>query len=108
MNENVIDVLIYIYENYMGNEDNIPHDQIMLELTRADTSSNAVTASYAYIDNGVAGSTQSLTGSADIFNGEDWTRAQFVARTVVPVPAAVWLFGSGLIALIGLARRTKS
>lgn len=28
--------------------------------------------------------------------------------TVVPVPAAVWLFGSGLIGLVGVARRTKS
>ncbi len=27
---------------------------------------------------------------------------------VVPVPAAVWLFGSGLIALIGMARRKKA
>jgi hypothetical protein len=27
--------------------------------------------------------------------------------TVVPVPAAVWLFGSGLIGLVGLARRKK-
>ena len=27
---------------------------------------------------------------------------------VVPVPAAVWLFGSGLIGLIGVARRKKS
>ncbi len=26
---------------------------------------------------------------------------------VVPVPAAVWLFGSGLIGLAGLARRKK-
>jgi hypothetical protein len=26
---------------------------------------------------------------------------------VVPVPAAVWLFGSGLIGLVGLARRKK-
>ncbi|MFK7885907.1 MAG: PEP-CTERM sorting domain-containing protein [Gammaproteobacteria bacterium] len=26
---------------------------------------------------------------------------------VVPVPAAVWLFGSGLVALFGLARRKK-
>ena len=26
-------------------------------------------------------------------------------RTVVPVPAAVWLFGSGLLGLIGVARR---
>ena len=28
--------------------------------------------------------------------------------TVVPVPAAVWLFGSGLIGLIGVARRKKA
>jgi hypothetical protein len=28
--------------------------------------------------------------------------------TVVPVPAAVWLFGSGLIGLVGLARRKTS
>jgi hypothetical protein len=27
--------------------------------------------------------------------------------SVVPVPAAVWLFGSGLICLIGVARRKK-
>ncbi len=29
----------------------------------------------------------------------------FVEQTVVPVPAAVWLFGSGLIGLFGIARR---
>ena len=29
------------------------------------------------------------------------------ALTSVPVPAAVWLFGSGLIGLIGMARRKK-
>ncbi|MEJ2576353.1 MAG: DUF494 domain-containing protein [Gammaproteobacteria bacterium] len=31
MNENVIDVLIYIYENYMDGDDAVPADQIMLE-----------------------------------------------------------------------------
>ena len=31
-----------------------------------------------------------------------------VRDTVVPVPAAVWLFGSGLLGLIGVARRKKS
>lgn len=31
-----------------------------------------------------------------------------VASTVVPVPAAAWLFGSGLIGLIVLARRKKA
>ena len=30
------------------------------------------------------------------------------ATSIVPVPAAVWLFGSGLIGLIGIARRKKS
>ena len=28
--------------------------------------------------------------------------------SAIPVPAAVWLFGSGLISLVGLARRKKS
>ena len=31
MNENVIDVLIYIYENYMDAEESVPTDQMMLE-----------------------------------------------------------------------------
>jgi len=30
------------------------------------------------------------------------------AFSVVPVPAAVWLFGSGLLGLIGIARRKKA
>ena len=33
----------------------------------------------------------------------DWTEV-----SAVPVPAAVWLFGSGLIGLVGVARRKKS
>lgn len=36
----------------------------------------------------------------------DCTSAQFAGSTpVVPVPAAVWLFGSGLLGLVGVARR---
>jgi len=31
-----------------------------------------------------------------------------VGQGVVPVPAAVWLFGSGLLGLIGMARRKKA
>jgi len=44
-----------------------------------------------------------ITGTA----GGDF--AQYVAAAApVPVPAAVWLFGSGLLGLVGIARRKKS
>ena len=32
----------------------------------------------------------------------------FVEQTAVPVPAAVWLFGSGLLGLVAVARRRKA
>ena len=39
--------------------------------------------------------------------GTDFVRLNVVATSAVPVPAAIWLFGSGLIGLIGIARRKK-
>lgn len=35
----------------------------------------------------------------------DWFLVDDITLNAVPVPAAVWLFGSGLLGLIGLARR---
>jgi hypothetical protein len=37
-----------------------------------------------------------------------YVRFENAIASAVPVPAAVWLFGSGLIGLIGIARRKKS
>ncbi len=65
--------------------------------------------------------TSTLRSSAWTFNS-DWGMQNFNAKeqdyfawavrsgdvTVVPVPAAVWLFGSGLIGLIGIARRKRT
>ncbi len=38
-------------------------------------------------------------------SGHDWTQSSI--PTAVPIPAAVWLFGSGLLGLIGVARRKR-
>lgn len=38
----------------------------------------------------------------------DWNLTGVASVSAVPIPSAVWLFGSGLIGLIGLARRRKA
>jgi hypothetical protein len=45
----------------------------------------------------------STSGAGAIF-----TDSASLTVTAVPVPAAVWLFGSGLLGLVGVARRRKS
>jgi hypothetical protein len=53
-----------------------------------------------------AATTSLLSSNHDL---ADATAGHFLVRaSVVPVPAAVWLFGSGLIGLVGLARRKKA
>lgn len=49
------------------------------------------------------------------FGAAAWSLESIQARigpvdptTVIPVPAAVWLFGSGLVGLIGIAKRKKA
>jgi len=44
---------------------------------------------------------------ADFVTSDSTTSAKFAGSTAVPVPAAVWLFGSGLLGLVGVARRKK-
>jgi len=40
--------------------------------------------------------------------GFDSGGSESFVNNPVPVPAAVWLFGSGLIGLVGVARRKRS
>ena len=47
-------------------------------------------------------------GIADYFYGLDTLMPLTITTSAVPVPAAVWLFGSGLLGLIGIARRKKA
>ena len=68
-----------------------------------------------YFESSQSGSLrQVLLGYDDqIFNDDNdfedmLVRADFRPATVVPLPAAVWLFGGGLLGLIGIARRNKA
>lgn len=56
--------------------------------------------------------TGAISGNGFDLTPTDWTLSAVatgssydITLTAVPVPAAVWLFGSGLIGLIGIARR---
>lgn len=48
-----------------------------------------------------------VSGTNYAFGGET-TSSVYTSTSVVPVPAAAWLFGSGLFALVGVARRKKA
>ena len=47
------------------------------------------------------------TGTTDNGSGIFYDNLVFAEVSPVPVPAAVWLFGSGLLGLVGVARRHK-
>ena len=71
----------------------------------------AVSGMAPFFDDGIAGSPlvdgpfPSFQISIDIGSGNSLTVLSVASSTPVPVPAAVWLFGSGLLGLIGVARR---
>ena len=77
------------------------HTTISLRVTKGTLDSNAVTAFYAYD----GGSFTQLPGTMDIFNGADFTRAQFIAFEPAPVSGdfdgdgktdiSVWRPGNG-------------
>jgi hypothetical protein len=46
-----------------------------------------------------------VTGTASTFNGLPGVTALAYQGTVIPIPPSVWLFGSGLLGLVGMARR---
>jgi len=66
----------------------------------ADFGSSAGITSFELFESG----TETLISSWDLTSES----GEFGFYTVVPVPASVWLFGSGLLGLVGMARRKKA
>jgi hypothetical protein len=83
------------------------HDQILLDLTRASTASNAITASFAYVDGGVVGPFTTYGSTVDIFHDENFTRAEFIlfGPAPVPEPSSLILLGTAVVALATGSRK---
>ena len=76
------------------------HDQIVLQLSKLDAAINAITARFAYVDGGVVGAFTTFAGSGTLFDGENFTRAEFRATTPVPIPPTIFLSMLGLAAMV--------
>jgi hypothetical protein len=70
---------------------------------------NVSTCTTGMTDDGIGGDPMTSTAISGYNQIYDITSIHFESfvQTPVPVPAAVWLFGSGLLGLIGLARRKR-
>ncbi len=73
---------------------------------------NSNSSGYADVDFGILAGVNVLPGSVGVFS--EGAGAAFAAFAVeghdtnpVPVPAAIWLFGSGILGLVGLKRRQR-
>jgi hypothetical protein len=78
------------------------HSQICLRLERPDATDNSIFASFAYNDGAGCGAFTTFANTTDIFDGENFTRAAFRARTAIPAvpePSTLMLLGAGLIGL---------
>lgn len=84
----------------------ITNDQLLLKLEKLSDTSNVITASFEYFDNGSSLGVMSFANTASIFNGEDYTRAGFFARVAVAEPGTLMVFAFGLAGL-GFTRRRQ-
>ena len=78
-------------------------DPILIVLKEGNAPGSGGNYAWYYFE----GKTGPATGEWDTTNPFDGRNLSHMSAYVVPVPAAVWLFGSGLLGLVGIARRKK-
>ncbi len=86
-----------------GNAEGVANITCAVDCTAGDTYTLTYSATVPAGDPSNFGNTRYLLNLVGTISGGDIT-----APAVIPVPAAVWLLGSGLIGLVGVARRKKA
>lgn len=81
---------------------------VPMAMTTYNTAGTTLGSIFPLSTDGIAGSPMT-TAPFQGFNADfDFTSMTATNTGTVPVPAAVWLFGSGLVGLAGVARRRRS
>lgn len=99
-----------IYPEWIGYEtDTGSSDVSQISFDPEHTTDPAIVFTFAY-DPSTDGNLRIFAYGYEGFQCVQCPRARFNALqlTAVPIPAAIWLFGSGLIGLFGIARRKKA
>lgn len=81
---------------------------VPIAMTNYNTAGTTLGSLFPLVDDGIAGSPETTAPFPGFNNLFDFTSITATNTSLVPVPAAVWLFGSGLAGLIGIARRRRS
>ena len=108
----IVDHNVLVASAYLGN---IIHDGVLGYTSRNQSlhsyfrlgayiyyAPNPATTTTTYYDTGTGYNPFLFSTSS---TSSSYTGSYLVQASVIPVPSAIWLFGSGLIGLIGVARR---
>ena len=81
------------------------NDQIVLALFKEDAGVNAISAGYAYRNAGILGEFTRFLNTGTLFDGENFTRAEFRATTPVPIAPTLSLTLLGLMTMFVIRKR---